>query len=178
MPGTKAGKKVIVMDFTLRKWRDSDLESLVRHANNFKIAKNLTDQFPHPYSPEDGVAYLDMIRDDDPVKVFAIEVNGEAVGSIGIFPQSDIHRKGAEIGYWLAEDYWGNGIIPRAIERVVRYGFETFDITRVFARPFGTNAASQRVLEKANFKQEARLERALFKNGEYKDELIYVRFKE
>ena len=80
------------MDFELRKWRDSDLESLVRHANNFNIAKNLTDQFPHPYSTGDGIAYLDMIRDDDPVKIFAIEINGEAAGSIGIFPQSDIHR--------------------------------------------------------------------------------------
>ena len=164
------------MDFTLRKWRDSDLESLVRHANNFNIAKNLTDQFPHPYSTEDGIAYLDMIRDDDPVKVFAIEINGEAAGSIGIFPQSDIHRKSAEIGYWLSEDYWGNGVIPRAIERVVRYGFETFDITRVFARPFGRNTASQRVLEKAGFNPEARLEKAIFKNGEYEDEMIYVKF--
>ena len=117
-----------------------------------------------------------MIRDDDPVKVFAIEINGEAAGSIGIFPQSDIHRKSAEIGYWLSEDYWGNGIIPRAIERVVRYGFETFDITRVFARPFGRNTASQRVLEKSGFKPEARLEKALFKNGEYEDEMIYVKF--
>ena len=85
-----------------------------------------------------------------------------------------MHRKNAELGYWLAEPFWGNGIITKAIVQIVEYGFMNFDITRIFARPYGTNEASQRVLGKAGFTFEGKFEKTLFKNGEYKDELIYA----
>ena len=161
------------MNFTLRPFRNSDLASLVKYANNYNIAKFLTNQFPHPYTDEDGRKFISSVSNNDPANVFAIEVNGEAAGAIGIFPQTDVHEKNAEIGYWLAEPFWGNGIITRAIEQTVEYGFKTFDITRIFARPFSTNLASHRVLEKAGFVCEARLKDALYKNGRYMDELIY-----
>ncbi len=166
------------MDIKLRKWNEGDLNSLVKYANNWNVAKWLTNGFPHPYTIEDGKAYLSMIANDNPMKVFAIEVCGEAVGSIGVFPQSDIHEKSAEMGYWLAEEFWGQGIMPKAIQEVVEYGFRTFDIVRIFARPFSTNLNSQRVLEKAGFRLEARLTKALYKNGEFMDELIYAKFKD
>ena len=162
------------MNFTLRPFRDSDLTSLVKYANNYNIAKYLTNQFPHPYTDDDGRKFISSVANNDPVNVFAIEVNGEAAGAIGIFPQSDIHEKNAEMGYWLAEPFWGNGIMTRAIGETVEYGFKTFDITRIFARPFSINPASQRVLEKAEFTCEARLKNALYKNGSYLDELIYA----
>ena len=165
------------MDIKLREWNEADLDNLVKYANNFNIAKWLTNGFPHPYTYEDGKAFLSMFAKDKPAKVFAIEVNGNAVGSIGIFPQTDIHEKNAEMGYWLAEEYWGKGIMLKAIQEIVDYGFQTFDIIRIFARPFSTNLKSQRVLEKAGFVCEARLKNALFKNGEFIDELIYVKLK-
>ncbi len=164
--------KQLNMKFVLRKFRESDLISLVKYANNYNIAKFLTNGFPHPYSEEDGRKFLSMASNNP--GIFAIDVDGEAVGSIGIFPQSDIHEKNAEVGYWLAEPFWGNGIIPRAIKEIVEYGFQTFDIIRIFARPFSTNPASQRVLEKAGFVCEARLKNAIYKNGNYMDELIYA----
>jgi len=163
------------MEMKLRKWNEADLDSLVKYANNKNIAKWLTNGFPHPYTQEDGKTYISMVTNDNPTKVFAIEVNSEAVGSIGIYPQSDIHEKNAEIGYWLAEAYWGQGIMTKAIQEIVEYGFRTFDLVRIFARPFSTNLKSQRVLEKAGFELEARLKKALFKNGEFMDELIYVK---
>jgi len=166
------------MDYKLRAWKKTDIDSLVEHANNYNIAKWLTNQFPYPYDKEAGEAYLNSILNDNPTKVFAIEVNGEVVGSIGIFPQADIHEKNAEMGYWLSEKYWRNGIMTKAIAEILDYGFRTFDITRIFARPFSTNLGSQRVLEKAGFELEARLKKALFKNGEYLDELIYSKLKE
>ncbi len=161
------------MNFILRKWTRADLGSLMKHANNIHIANNLTDAFPHPYTILSAEAYLNMASGKNPSTIFAIDVNGEAVGSIGIYQQTDIHALNAEMGYWLSEDYWGQGIMTGAVKEMVRYGFETFDITRIFARPFGTNKASQRVLEKAGFTLEARFEKVLFKNGEFVDELVY-----
>lgn len=166
------------MDYKLRAWKKSDIDSLVEHANNYNIAQWLTNAFPYPYNKEAGEAFFNSIINDNPTRVFAIEVNDKAVGSIGIFPQADIHEKNAEMGYWLSEKYWGNGIMPKAIAEIVDYGFKTFDITRIFACPFSTNIGSQRVLEKAGFELEARLKKALFKNGEYMDELIYAKLRE
>lgn len=159
--------------FTLRPWRLSNLDSLVKYADNPNIARNLTDAFPSPYTRESGEAYIKMVCDDNPVKVFAIEIDGEAVGSIGVFPQADIHRLNAEMGYWLAEPYWGKGIMPRAIMQMVEYAFSTFEINRIFARPFGRNLASQRVLEKAGFTYETRFDKVLIKDGQIEDELFY-----
>lgn len=160
--------------FILRPWKEEDLKNLVKFANNKKIAQFMTDQFPHPYSEEKGKAFIAYASKGTPIHIFAIDINGEASGGIGIHPQTDIHCKNAELGYWLAESHWGNGIVTAAVNQMVDYGFKTFDITRIFARPFGTNVASQKVLEKAGFKLEARFEKNLFKNGEYLDELVYA----
>jgi RimJ/RimL family protein N-acetyltransferase len=96
------------------------------------------------------------------------------VGSIGLHLQTDILRKNAEIGYWLAEDYWGKGIVTDAIHQIVKYGFENLDIVRIFARIYGTNIPSQKVVEKCGFKLEGKYDKTLFKNGEFLDELIYA----
>jgi len=162
------------MKFKLRPWNKNDIESLVTYANNPKISANLTDQFPSPYSKVDGEKFIQMATEDKPIQIFAIEVNAKAGGAIGLFPQPDIHFKNMEIGYWLAEEFWGQGITTEAVKETVDYGFNTFKIDRIFARPFGTNISSQRVLEKAGFKLEGKFEKILFKNGEYLDELIYA----
>jgi len=163
------------MNFTLRPFKDTDLTSLVKYANNYNIAKFLTNQFPHPYTDEDGRKFISSVSNNNPANVFAVVVNEEAAGAIGIFPQSDIHEKNAEMGYWLAEPFWGKGIITRAIEQIVEYGFKTFDISMIFSRPFSSNPASQRVLEKAGFVCEAQLKNAIYKKGSYFDELIYTK---
>ena len=168
--------RISEMKFILRKFKESDLASLVKYANNYNIAKFLTNMFPHPYTEENGRDYLSLAINHP--GIFAIDVDGEVVGSIGLFPQTDIHQKSAELGYWLAEPFWGNGIVPQAIGEIVEYGFKTFDIVRIYARPFSTNQASQRVLEKAGFTCEARHKKALYKNGEFMDELVYVTFKD
>lgn len=162
------------MDFTLRAWTILDLDSLVIHANNWQVAKNLTDKFPFPYNEIHAKAFIEFATKGDPIHIFAIDINGNAVGGIGIHPQEDIHRKNAELGYWLAEPYWGKGIMSRAIEQSVNFAFDTFDIVRLFARPFGTNIASQKVLEKNGFILEGCFEKVLFKNNEFLDELIYA----
>lgn len=164
----------VIMDFILRPWTADDLGSLVQNANDPDIARFLTDGFPHPYTEANGKAFIEFAMKGNPTHIFALEVQGEAAGGIGIHPQQDIMRKNAELGYWLARKHWGQGIISRAIPKMVDYGFRTFDITRIYARPFGNNPASQRVLEKCGFRLEAKLEQVIFKNGQFLDELIYA----
>ncbi|MBK7869380.1 MAG: GNAT family N-acetyltransferase [Saprospiraceae bacterium] len=99
----------------MRPWRKTDLPTLVKYANNKKIADHLRDGFPFPYTEKDGRAFIKMATKAKPINIFAIEVEGEAVGSIGFFMQYDVHRLNAEIGYWLAEPLWGKGIMPEVI---------------------------------------------------------------
>lgn len=161
------------MNFKLRPWQSSDLVSLVQNANNPAIARFMTDGFPHPYTEEAGQQFIEWATKDDPIHIFAIEVEGQAVGGTGIHPQQDVMRKNAELGYWLGEKYWGHGIITEAVKQIIDFAFSTYDINRIFARPFGTNLASQKVLDKAGFILEARIKDAIFKNGTFDDELIY-----
>lgn len=160
------------MEFTLRPWLISDAKSLVKNANNFNIAKFVC-HIPFPYTIKDAENFLTMaVQKSD--NFFCIEVDNEAIGGIGIHPQQNVHCKNAEIGYWLAEPFWSQGIISNAIPKIVAYGFEKFDINRIHATVFGNNLASQRVLEKSGFILEAHLHKTIFKNNEYLDELIYA----
>ncbi|MBC5991568.1 GNAT family N-acetyltransferase [Pontibacter cellulosilyticus] len=162
------------MEYKLRPWKIEDLDSLVKYANNNNVAKTMSDVFPHPYYEENGKAFIEFATKVSPANILAIEINGEAAGGIGIHPQGDIYRKNAELGYWLAEPYWNRGIISKAIAEMVTYAFANWDLTRIYARPFGSNKGSQKALEKAGFKLEAQLPKTFFKNGEYFDELIYA----
>jgi len=162
------------MQFRLRSWHIDDLDYLVRYANNYEVARNLTDKFPYPYTKEDGRSFLKFASDTSlGHHIFAIAIEGKACGGIGLHPQTDIQSKNAELGYWLAEPFWGKGIITKAVKEVVYYGFKNIEIDRIFARPFGRNIASQKVLEKAGFTLEAKFEKTFFKFGQYEDELIY-----
>jgi len=158
----------------LRSWETSDIDRLVVIADNYEIAKNLTNKFPHPYTRESGEGFIAFARSHDPRAIMAIEVEGELAGGVGLHLQEDIFEKNAELGYWLAEEYWGKGIMTAAVREIVDYGFQAFDINRIFARPFGSNVGSQKVLEKAGFILEATLSKTIYKNGEYEDEVIYA----
>lgn len=162
------------MEFTLRPLKTTDLGNLVKYANNYEIAKFLTNKFPHPYTEESGKGFIEFTQSANPPHVLAIDLAGEFVGAIGVHQKDDIECKNAEMGYWLAEPFWNKGIISRAIPQMVAYGFKHWDIDRIFARPFGTNLASQKALEKSGFILEARFKQTLFKFGRYEDELIYA----
>ena len=161
------------MDITLRAWRHDDLNDLVAFANNENVARHLRDLFPHPYTSEDGRNFLRLTRQENPQCTFAIDLNGLAIGSIGVYPQKDVHRLNAEMGYWLAEPYWGRGIMTDAISQMVVHTFEHFPIHRIYAVCFSPNIASQRVLIKSGFQLEAHLKGTIIKKGEVCDEMIY-----
>ena len=162
------------MEFSIRPFRKEDAPSLAVFANNRNVSKNMNDAFPHQYKIENAEKFIAYATSHDPVQIFTIDINGRASGGIGLHTQMDVHKKNLELGYWLAEPFWGNGIISRAIPQIVNYGFDTFDVTRIFARPYGRNKASARVLEKCGFQLETHLKKTIYKWGEFEDELIYA----
>jgi len=164
-------------DLQVRSWRRSDLDALLRHANNPRIASNLRDQFPYPYTRRAGIDYLDFVRDQAPERSFAIQYEGEAIGGLGFQIGADIARVSAEIGYWLGETYWGRGFATRAVDAASEWAFGEYKLTRIFALVFSHNLASVRVLEKAGFEKEGVLRRSAIKNGVVLDQLIYARLR-
>jgi ribosomal-protein-alanine N-acetyltransferase len=158
----------------VRSWETADASSLVAHANNFKVAVHLRDRFPHPYTMRDARDFLRLIRRSNPETVFAIEVDGAAVGGIGFMLQQDVDRVSAEIGYWLGEPFWGRGIVTEALAALTTYGIQQHGLTRIFALPFAANTGSCRVLEKAGYVREALLRRAAIKHGEILDVYQYA----
>ena len=160
-------------NYTIRPWRMSDAAGLAEYANNLHVWNNMRDGFPHPYSERDAVAFIAMCEKAVPPTNFAIVVNGRAVGGVGYFPQTDVERFSAETGYWLAEPYWGQGIVTAVMKDLVDYVWAHTTIVRLYAAIFGFNDASGRVLEKAGFRKVGILERAAFKNGRFIDKILY-----
>lgn len=161
----------------LREWRRGDEPSLVRHANNRNIWVNLRDSFPHPYTTADARSWIRLAGTTGLNRVFAIDVDGFAVGAIGIRQGEDVNRLSAEIGYWLGEEYWGRGITPEAVEAVTRHAFDTLGVVRVYAEVFEWNAGSMRVLEKAGFAREGVMRKSAIKDRQVVDQVMYARVK-
>ena len=169
------------MEFILRQWRREDAADVLRYANNDKIARNLRDAFPFPYILTDAENFVNScVEADESRQLFrAIEVDGRAVGSISLCLGSDVYRRTAELGYWLAEEYWGRGIMTEAVKRVCGEGAQRWeDMVRIYAEPFAHNTASRRVLEKAGFTLEGVLRRSVFKRNEVCDSCMYALLRE
>jgi RimJ/RimL family protein N-acetyltransferase len=161
----------------VRPWAGTDAESLQRHANNRNVSIHLRDRFPFPYEMQHATTFLGWIAREPAPTVWAIEVDGEAAGGIGIELHTDVERVSAEIGYWLGERYWCRGIATEALRAVTVEAFTRFEITRLYAVPFADHAASVRVLEKAGYVKEGHLRQSAIKDGTVRDQFLYASYK-
>ncbi len=159
---------------SLRRFAESDAERLASLANNSNIARFMANRFPHPYTREAACDFIKQATSKNPIQLFAIDLQGELIGGIGLHEMNDIFIKNMEIGYWLGEAYWGKGYALQAIEQICKYGFDTFDVNRLFCRVFGNNERSIRLMKKAGFNQEAFFEKTIWKNNEFLDEYIFA----
>lgn len=165
--------------FTLRPWAAADVDALVKNANDRRVWANLRDRFPHPYTREDAEGWIaHCAARARPGEALAIVVAGEAAGGIGLERLDDVHRRTAELGYWLGASYWGRGLATEAVVALTRYGFEQLGLERIQAGVFDWNGASARVLEKAGYAFEARMRRHVVKDGRVGDVLLYARVRE
>jgi RimJ/RimL family protein N-acetyltransferase len=160
--------------YVIRGFRHADVASIVAHANNPNVARNLEDRFPHPYTVKHAEEWIARVRKQDPVTHFAIADPDQVIGCVGIEPREDVYRGTAELGYWLGETFWGKGIATCAVRAITAWGFESFDVTRIQARVFESNPASGRVLEKAGFTFEGRLRQGAIKQDVVMDLLVYA----
>ncbi len=165
----------VLKSCTIRPWRLDDAESLAKHANNRGIWLRVRDLFPHPYTIDDAHEFLQKKITEQSASVFCIEIDGAAVGGIGVHPGQDVHRYSATMGYWLGEEFWGRGIMTDVVIAVTDFCFENSPIRRISAEVFANNPASARVLEKAGYILEGRLKNHVIKNGEVLDSLLYAR---
>jgi len=165
----------------VRPFAESDFVSLARAANNPKIARWMRNTFPQPYTADDAKAWISFANSVSPPRDFAIcRPDGSAViGGIGLKVRTDIHHRTMEVGYWLSEDYWHQGITTEAVAAFSEWVFASFEnLVRLDAEVFDGNLASNRVLEKAGFEFEGRRRKAVEKSGVILDALTYSKVKE
>jgi len=158
----------------IREWRRGDEASLVRHANNPNVSRNLREIFPYPYTADEATRWITHASSKTPTTDFAIVVDGEAAGGIGFVQLGDVERRSVDIGYWLGEAHWGKGIMTDVLRAVSDYIFANFDVCRIQTIVFESNPASIRVLEKAGYSYEGRQRKAVTKHGITMDALMYA----
>ena len=117
------------MTWTLRPWRMSDAGALAALLQDGRVRRMLRDGLPYPYTEADARAFLAETLASDPEEVFAFAIAQEdiPVGSLGMFRQGNIHRRTAELGYYLGPDHWGQGIGTWAVREAVQWVFARTD---------------------------------------------------
>lgn len=164
----------------IRSLSEGDEEALAREANNPGIAKWMRNTFPQPYRTEDAAKWISIASSASLLLDFAIcrlDTN-TVIGGIGLKTQDDIHYRTMEIGYWLGEDHWNQGIVSEAISVFSEWTFEQFKhVLRLEAEVFEGNDASARALEKAGYTFEAKKKNAIEKMGAVMSVLVYCKFR-
>lgn len=159
----------------LRQWRREDAAQLAAIANNKKIWLNVRDRFPHPYTIADALQWIAFCNTQNLLQNFAIEIDRQIAGSIGIITKEDVYRKSIEIGYFIGELFWSKGIATKAVGLLMEYLVKEHDPIRVWAEVFEHNTASMRVLEKNGFVLESIRQKSVFKNNCVLNDHVWVR---
>lgn len=164
----------------IRKWRMEDAADLAVALNNQHILDNLRDGIPFPYTISDAEDYIEKMisANENEIIARAILADDKVIGSISVNRRDNIYVRTAEIGYYIAEPYWGRGIVTEAVRQICHYAFENTDLVRIDAAPFAFNRGSCRVLEKAGFQYEGTLRCNAVKNGRIYDMKMYALIKE
>ncbi len=147
-----------------------DVQDIERLAGDYEIAR-YTLNIPHPYPQGAAVKWLRQMRDRSNARSFAFAVtrreDATFLGMVGIHAHERFNR--AEIGYWIGIPYWGRGYMTEAARRVLQFGFEKLNLTRIQATYLTENPASRRVMEKIGMTYEGTLRAYIQKWDKDKD---------
>lgn len=162
---------------TLRSYTSADIPDLVRLAGAHEVAAT-TLRIPHPYTEQDGKDFIEACAaKSEPETRYAITLSsdGQLCGGIGL--RMDEPHQRAELGYWLGVPYWGQGYATEAARAMIKYGFETLGLHRIYASYVPTNVASGRVLQKIGMLREGLMREHIFKWGRFLDLEYYGMLK-
>eukprot|EP00742_Colponemidia_sp_Colp-10_P008940 GILJ01009714.1.p1 GENE.GILJ01009714.1~~GILJ01009714.1.p1 ORF type:complete len:188 (-),score=16.50 GILJ01009714.1:119-682(-) len=139
----------------LRPFHKGDESSLQLHANDAKVAANLLDAFPHPYTESDAKWWVEYCEKEYRITGFptilAITIDNNVVGTISTFTRPYLQPGQLALGYWLGSAYWGHGIMSEVVPPFLRYIFEHTDTQEIVTDVFHWNKASEKVLRKSGF---------------------------
>jgi [ribosomal protein S5]-alanine N-acetyltransferase len=163
----------------IRQYHPSDAESAAAAANNPNIVRYLRNTFPSPYTLADAESWINLCTSQPaPVTNYCLAdpVTNVVIGGIGVTRQPDVHNRSWELGYWLAEECWGRGIMTEAVKAFTNWAFETWgeECQRVFSACFDRNKGSAIVLGKAGFVFEGRQRCSVWKDGVLMDSLEFA----
>jgi len=158
-------ERLVLRDFTL-----ADAPDIKRLINTREVALN-TLRIPYPYPDGEAERWISTHSDDgekhDHIFAVTLREGNEFIGTVGLHVKPDHDM--AEIGYWIGVPYWGHGYATEAAGAVMRFGFETLSLNRIYAMHFARNPASGRVLQKLGMRHEGTLRQHIKKWDEYVD---------
>jgi len=155
----------------LRPFELTDAAGVQRLAGAREIA-DTTLLIPHPYPDGAAETWISthagaFEKGESASFAITLRKSGELCGAIGLGIQS-LHCR-AELGYWMGLPYWGKGFCTEAASGVLRFGFATLKLNRIFACHFKRNPASGRVLVKIGMRYEGASPQHVLKNGQFED---------
>ncbi|KAF5368979.1 hypothetical protein D9758_003029 [Tetrapyrgos nigripes] len=177
---------IALKNVVVRPYQSEDLETMCHHANNKKIAQYMMNTFPSPYTLEAGRYWLGMKLEEqtNPSKkpkdfVIAVDEGNTCIGGIGLKPGSDVQERYMEVGYWISEEFWGRGITTEVLKAFLSFVWREYpNVERLGGTVYSGNEASVRVLKKAGFVHEGTMRKHVWKNGEFKDLLVFGLLRE
>jgi ribosomal-protein-alanine N-acetyltransferase len=172
--------KLTLNKSTIRSFLPADAPAIARHIGAYSVSRNLL-TVRHPYALQDAEEWIATCARRPVESQFAIVVDGEAVGGIGLdlidgAPKA-VCGHSAEFGYWLGESYWGKGIMTEAAAALAEWAFTELRLVRLQAAVFARNPASARVLEKIGFQFEGRLRARYCRDDQFIDGLLYAKVR-
>ena len=153
--------KLLTERLILRKLTMKDAKDLRDSINNLNISKWLL-VVPYPYTLKDAKWYIrhSNKKENDPYN-FNIELKNERkiIWGAGLH-RVDKKQGTAELGYWLDERYWRQGIITEAVSEIIDFGFNKLKLRRVIIPAYSDNKASNGLAKSLGFKYEGKLRKA------------------
>ncbi|MDO6561675.1 GNAT family N-acetyltransferase [Paraglaciecola chathamensis] len=157
----------------IRNFSHQDKSHLIRYLNTPNVTRFLSSRIPSPYTDDDATWWIEQGSKNGIIR--AIEVDGEFVGCVGAEPGKFEYAYSAEVGYWLAEPFWGKGYASKALALLIDEVQNTSEIVRLHASVFAGNQASCKVLENCGFISEGKFKKAVYKQGEFYNTHLYAK---
>lgn len=167
----KEQKEYQTSRLNLRKFKLDDEVAMYKYTSNPNVAKYCS--WPVYQNSQEAKNYIAFILDCYEKKIaapWAIEVieTGEMIGSIDFVSWSDAHQN-VEVGYVIAEEYWGKGYVTEALDKVIQLAFEEIGVHRLAAKCCSVNPASASVMKKNGLIFEGTTRADFYKNGQFYD---------